>query len=113
MNIGKKENRQESKRMRDAKTHLDTALDYLIGAIERNGDQETSINRAGRTVSKAIKLIYELAWSLDEETDRNWSRKRINASVPKASSAHRSLEKVREVVEKMLEFSIVVFESSL
>ena len=114
---------QGDKRIRDAKTHLDISLDFLIRVlIQKKSDQEASITKAERTLGKASKIIYDLAWSVDnqdEDSDRSRSRKKREASDSaldtsvtseereaetghRASGADRSIEIVRPAVRECL-----------
>ena len=72
------------KRILNAKTHLDISLDFLIRVIQKKNDKEASIAKVERTLGKASKIIYDLAWSVDnqeEDSDRRRSRKKSEASV--------------------------------
>ena len=63
----------------NAKAHLDLSLDFFIRVIQRKGDQEAIIAKAERTLGKASKIIYDLAWSVEnqeEQSDRSRSRKK-------------------------------------
>ena len=75
--------RQVDNRIRDAKIHLDISLNFLNRVIHRKGDQEARIAKVERTLGKASKIIYDLAWSVEnqeEQSDRRRSRKKRERS---------------------------------
>ena len=110
---------QVDPRIREAKTHLDISLNFLNRVIHRKADQEASIAKAERTLAKASKIIYDLAWSVEnqnEQSDRSRSRKKREASSSvldtsersevqeaeadhRASVAKRSPDRVRQTVQ--------------
>ena len=118
--------RKVDQRIRDAKTHLDISLNFLNRVIQTKGDQEAIITKAERTLGKASKIIYDLAWSVDnqdESSDRRRSRKKgqrsesasvldtsVTSEVQEAEADHRewgttgSPEKVRSVVQEYLNY---------
>ena len=112
--------RKVDKRIMNAKTHLDISLDFLIRVMKKKSDQEASIAKVERTLGKASKIIYDLAWSVDnqdESSDRSRSRKKRDANESlldttlaivrreantdhRASGAYRSIERVRAEVQE-------------
>ena len=122
---------QVDQRILNAKTHLEMSLDFLTRVIQTKNDQETSVVKAERTLGKASKIIYDLAWFVDNQndhSDRSWSRKKryasvsildtsVTSEVQEAQSDHGesgaslSPEKVRFTVQEYLK--CLLFWSSL
>ena len=77
------ESRPANKVVQDAKTHLDLSVEFFMRAIQNKSDQLESVAKAERTLSKASKIIIDLAWSVNnhgEDKDRGRSKKGREAS---------------------------------
>ena len=88
---------QVDNRIRDRKSGLYIAMDYLIRVIERKSDQEARIAFSDLTLAEATNIMYHLAWCVEHQDDHN-DRSRLRKKRQRSESV--SVLEISETSEK-------------